>query len=39
MADFLFTLVLLFGWFFLFRWVLPSMGVPTCLSGTCTEKK
>jgi len=27
--------MLLFGWFALFRWAMPAIGVPTCLSGTC----
>jgi len=27
--------VLMGAWFALFRWVLPAVGVPTCLSGTC----
>ena len=35
MWDLLGLPVLLFGWFALFRWVLPAIGVPTCLSGTC----
>ena len=25
----------LLGWFALFRWALPAIGIPTCLSGTC----
>lgn len=27
--------ILLFGWFALFRWGLPAIGIPTCLSGSC----
>ena len=27
--------ILLFGWFALFRWALPAIGVPTCLAGSC----
>jgi len=27
--------ILLFGWFALFRWALPAIGISTCLSGTC----
>ena len=35
MWDLLYLPVLLFGWFALFRWVLPSLGIPTCLGGAC----
>lgn len=35
MSDLFFLPVLLFGWFALFRWVLPALGVPTCMSGAC----
>lgn len=23
------------GWFVLMRWVLPAIGIPTCMSGAC----
>jgi hypothetical protein len=35
MWDFLILPALLAAWFALFRWVLPALGVATCLSGTC----
>lgn len=28
--------LLLAGWFTLSRWVLPWLGVPTCMSGSCS---
>ncbi len=34
-GDLLLPSVALVGWFVLFRWVLPLMGVPTCMSGSC----
>lgn len=35
MYDFVFPLAVLAGWFVLMRWVLPWLGVPTCMSGAC----
>jgi hypothetical protein len=35
MAESLLPLVVLTLWFVLFRWVLPWIGVPTCMSGSC----
>lgn len=35
MWDWVFPPAALLGWFVVFRWVLPWLGVPTCLSGTC----
>ena len=35
MWDWLIPPALMAGWFALFRWVLPALGVSTCLSGTC----
>ncbi len=35
MWDLMMLPILLFGWFALFRWALPAIGIPTCLSGTC----
>lgn len=35
MWDVLYLPALMFGWFALFRWVLPWFGVATCLSGSC----
>jgi hypothetical protein len=37
MWDFFLPPALMFGWFALFRWVLPSLGVSTCLSGMCGD--
>jgi hypothetical protein len=31
------TLILVFAaWFILMRWVLPWLGVPTCMGGNCS---
>lgn len=38
MWDLLIPPLLLAGWFALFRWVLPWLGVPTCLGGGCGLK-
>ena len=35
MWDLLLLPALMFVWFALFRWILPWMGMPTCLSGAC----
>ncbi len=35
MKDLLLVLGLVAGWFVLSRWVLPWLGVPTCMSGSC----
>ena len=35
MWDLMILPILLFGWFALFRWALPAIGIPTCLSGKC----
>ena len=35
MSDFLVIAGLGVAWFGLFRWILPLLGVPTCLSGCC----
>lgn len=33
--DILMMVAFLAAWFVLSRWVLPAMGVPTCMSGQC----
>lgn len=35
MSELAWLPIFLFGWFALFRWVLPAIGIPTCLSGSC----
>jgi hypothetical protein len=35
MKDVLFMLGVLAIWFGLSRWVLPWLGIPTCMSGNC----
>ena len=35
MSDTLRLLLFLAGYVVLMRWVLPWLGVPTCMSGTC----
>jgi hypothetical protein len=35
MWDVLILPALIAAWFALFRWVLPALGLPTCLSGSC----
>lgn len=35
MKDLILVLGLLAGWIVLTRWVLPWLGVPTCMSGCC----
>lgn len=35
MKDLLLVLGLIAGWIVLSRWVLPWLGVPTCMSGCC----
>ncbi len=27
------------GWFVLMYWVLPKLGIPTCLKGSCSVSK
>lgn len=39
MKDLLLVLGLVFGWIVLSRWVLPWLGVPTCMSGCCQESR
>lgn len=36
MKDFALVLAILGLWIVLNRWVLPAMGVPTCMSGACS---
>jgi hypothetical protein len=35
MIDLLKLVIFLLGYVVLMRWVLPRLGVPTCLSGPC----
>jgi hypothetical protein len=35
MKDFVIIVGILSLWFALNRWILPAMGVPTCMSGAC----
>ncbi|WP_165070046.1 hypothetical protein [Paludisphaera rhizosphaerae] len=35
MLDALLPLAILALWIALFRWILPWMGIPTCMSGGC----
>lgn len=35
MPDWLFIPLVIFGYFALMKWVLPSLGVPTCMSNSC----
>ncbi len=34
--EILLFLVIFASWFALNRWVLPWMGIPTCMSGSCS---
>jgi hypothetical protein len=36
MWDLALPLLVMVGWFAIFRWVLPAMGIPTCMSGGCS---
>jgi len=36
MGDVLMYVGILAGWIVLQRWVLPALGVPTCMSGSCS---
>lgn len=36
MKDVLFILLILAAWISLSRWILPSLGIPTCMSGSCS---
>jgi hypothetical protein len=29
----------LVGWFVLMYWVLPKLGIPTCLNGSCSVNR
>jgi len=35
MSDALFFLFLLVGYIVLMRWILPKLGIPTWMSGSC----
>lgn len=35
MYDLLFFVGLISGWIILNAWILPRLGIPTCMSGTC----
>jgi hypothetical protein len=35
MKDLLMMATVLIAWFALSRWVLPALGIPTCMSGQC----
>lgn len=35
MSDTLTFVVILVAWFVFNRWVLPRLGIPTCMSGAC----
>ncbi len=35
MYDILFFASLFAGWIVLNKWVLPWLGIPTCMSGAC----
>jgi hypothetical protein len=40
--EWLKPILFLAGWFVLVRWILPALGIPTCMSGSCqipTDKK
>ncbi len=38
MNEFLVLVVFLAAWIVLNRWILPWMGVPTCMGGACATK-
>jgi len=35
MADLITFVGVFAGWIVLQRWVLPALGIPTCMSGSC----
>ena len=35
MNDLLVIALILFGWIALNRWLLPALGIQTCMSGAC----
>ncbi len=38
MKEFLVPVLILGTWIVLNRWILPWMGVPTCMGGACASK-
>jgi len=36
MKDLLLIAVILLAWIALNRWILPALGIPTCMSGACS---
>lgn len=35
MTSYLWLIAVLAGWLLLQTWILPKLGIPTCLSGAC----
>ncbi|HQH73294.1 MAG TPA: hypothetical protein PK360_14570 [bacterium] len=38
-SDFLFIAGFIVVWYGLMRYLLPALGIPTCMSGACQLKK
>jgi hypothetical protein len=39
MASYLWLIAVLAGWILLQTWILPKLGIPTCLSGACRAEQ
>jgi hypothetical protein len=40
MMNYLWLIAIFAGWILLQTWILPKLGIPTCMSGACrTEQK
>jgi len=39
MTSYLWLIAVLVGWILLQSWILPKLGIPTCLSGACRAEQ
>lgn len=39
MTSYLWLIAVLAGWILLQTWILPKLGIPTCLSGACRSEQ
>lgn len=39
MTSYLWLIAVLAGWILLQTWILPKLGIPTCMSGACKAEQ